>query len=115
MFRTLPVLALVPLFILWFGIESAEGGLVALATVFPVYLDTYAGIRSIDNKLVEVATHDRSPAPEPADLAPVILPGALPSALVGLRYSLGLAWLVLVISGADQRHRRHRLPDDQRA
>src|SRR4051812_17635131 len=57
MLRTLPVLALVPLFILWFGIgETPKVALVALGTLFPVYLNTYAGIRSIDNKLIEAAS-----------------------------------------------------------
>jgi sulfonate transport system permease protein len=97
MLRTLPVLALVPLFILWFGIgETPKIALVALGTFFPIYLNTYAGIRSIDARLVEAAT---SLGLHRAGLIThVILPGALPSALVGLRYSLGVAWLVLVIS-----------------
>jgi sulfonate transport system permease protein len=97
MLRTLPVLALVPLFILWFGIgETPKVALVALGTVFPIYLNTYAGIRSIDKKLVEAAS--TIGLGRVGLIAHVILPGALPSALVGLRYSLGVAWLVLVIS-----------------
>jgi sulfonate transport system permease protein len=97
MLRTLPVLALVPLFILWFGIgEAPKLALVALGTFFPVYLNTHAGIRSIDNKLVEAASS--LGLGRAGLIVHVILPGALPSALVGLRYSLGVAWLVLVIS-----------------
>jgi sulfonate transport system permease protein len=97
MVRTLPVLALVPLFILWFGIgETPKVLLVALGTLFPVYLNTYAGIRSIDNKLIEAAS--TIGLNRWGLIAHVILPGALPSALVGLRYSLGVAWLVLVVS-----------------
>jgi sulfonate transport system permease protein len=93
----LPVLALVPLFILWFGIgETPKIALVALGTLFPVYLNTYAGIRGIDNKLIEAAAS--IPLGRAALIWHVILPGALPSALVGLRYSLGVAWLILVIS-----------------
>lgn len=97
MLRTLPILALVPLFILWFGIgETPKVALVALGTMFPIYLNTYAGIRGIDNKLVEAAT---TLSLSRAELIfHVVLPGALPSALVGLRYSLGIAWLILVIS-----------------
>ena len=97
MLRTLPVLALVPLFILWFGIgETPKVALVALGTLFPVYLNTYAGIRGIDNKLIEAAgTLSLGRA---GLIWHVILPAALPSALVGMRYSLGVAWLVLVIS-----------------
>jgi sulfonate transport system permease protein len=97
MLRTLPVLALVPLFILWFGIgETPKVLLVALGTLFPVYLNTYAGIRSIDVKLIEAAS--TMGLNRLGLIAHVILPGALPSALVGLRYSLGIAWLVLVVS-----------------
>jgi sulfonate transport system permease protein len=97
MLRTLPVLALVPLFILWFGIgETPKVALVALGTLFPVYLNTYAGIRGIDNKLVEAATSIG--LKRWGLIWHVVLPGALPSALVGLRYSLGVAWLILVIS-----------------
>jgi sulfonate transport system permease protein len=97
MLRTLPVLALVPLFILWFGIgETPKVALVALGTLFPVYLNTYAGIRSIDNKLVEAAA--TMGLGRFGLIRHVILPGALPQALVGLRYSLGVAWLILVVS-----------------
>jgi sulfonate transport system permease protein len=97
MLRTLPILALVPLFILWFGIgETPKIALVALGTLFPIYLNTYAAIRGIDNKLFEAA---RVLDLNRAQLIwHVILPGALPGALVGLRYSMGIAWLILVIS-----------------
>lgn len=97
MLRTLPILALVPLFILWFGIgETPKIALVALGTLFPIYLNTYAGIRGIDTRLVEAATTLDLSRTEL--IFHVILPGALPGALVGLRYSLGIAWLILVIS-----------------
>jgi sulfonate transport system permease protein len=97
MLRTLPFLALVPLFILWFGIgETPKIALVALGTTFPIYLNLFAGIRGVDPKLVEagrVFGLDRRGL-----VRHVILPGALPSALVGLRYSLGVAWLSLVVA-----------------
>jgi sulfonate transport system permease protein len=97
MLRTLPILALVPLFILWFGIgETPKVLLVALGTLFPIYLNTYAGIRGIDNKLVEAAS--TLELQRRGLIWHVILPGALPGALVGLRYSMGIAWLILVIS-----------------
>jgi sulfonate transport system permease protein len=91
------VLALVPLFILWFGIgEEPKILLVALGTVFPIYLNTFAGIRGVDVRLVEAGrTLGLS---RWGVIRHVILPGALPSLLVGLRYSLGIAWLVLVVS-----------------
>ena len=97
MLRTLPFLALVPLFILWFGIgETPKIALVALGTTFPIYLNLFSGIRGVDPKLVEagrVFGLDRRGL-----VRHVILPGALPSALVGLRYSLGVAWLSLVVA-----------------
>lgn len=97
MLRTLPFLALVPLFILWFGIgETPKIALVALGSAFPVYLTLFAGIRGVDPKLAEagrVFGLDRKGL-----VRHVILPGALPSGLVGLRYALGSAWLSLVIA-----------------
>ena len=97
MLRTLPFLALVPLFILWFGIgEFPKVALVALGASFPVYLNLFAGIRGVDPKLVEagrVFGLDRR-----GMIRHVILPGALPSGLVGLRYALGTAWLSLVVA-----------------
>jgi sulfonate transport system permease protein len=95
MLRTLPVLALVPFFIIWFGIgEVPKVALVTVAAVFPIYLTLYSGIRGVDVKLVELARVIGLPR---ADLIlHVILPGALPTALVGLRYSLGISWLILV-------------------
>lgn len=96
MLRTLPHLALVPLFILWFGIgETPKIALVALGGVFPIYLNLYAGIRGVDPKLVEAArTLGLSRL---ALIRHVILPGALPSFLVGLRYAVGVGWLSLVV------------------
>ena len=97
MLRTLPFLALVPLFILWFGIgEAPKIALVALGAVFPIYLTLFAGIRGVDAKLVEAG---RTLGLTRAELVRhVVLPGALPSALVGLRYALGTAWLSLVVA-----------------
>ncbi|MCX6020987.1 MAG: ABC transporter permease subunit, partial [Chloroflexi bacterium] len=96
MARTIPHLALIPLVILRFGIgEQAKYFLVALGTFFPVYLNTVHGIRSVDPKLVEMA---RSYGLRRfALIRSVVFPGALPGILVGLRYSLGIAWLSLVV------------------
>ncbi|MFC4639501.1 ABC transporter permease subunit [Deinococcus hohokamensis] len=97
MLRTIPNLALIPLVILWFGIgESAKVFLIALATFFPVYLNTLHGVRSIDPRLLEMAgVYGLSPA---ETFRRVTLPGALPGVLVGLRYALGISWLALVVS-----------------
>ena len=95
MLRTVPNVALIPLLIIWFGIgEQPKVALIALATAFPLYLNVYAGIRNVDQTLVEAGrTLGLSRA---ALIRHVILPGALPSALVGLRYALGVSWLALV-------------------
>ena len=97
MVRNVPPLALIPLVILWFGIdESAKLFLVAIGVFFPIYLNTYAGIKSVDAGLVEMA---RSYGLRGWPLyREVILPGALPSILVGLRFSLGLMWVLLIVA-----------------
>lgn len=97
MLRTMPFLALVPLFILWFGIgETPKIALVALGATFPIYLTLFSGIRGIDKKLVEVA--GCFGMSQWSLICHVVLPGALPSFLVGLRYALGISWLSLVVA-----------------
>jgi len=96
MVRTLPFVGLVPLFILWFGIgEVTKVTLIAFATTFPMYLTLYSGIRSIDAKLIEAGR--LFGLSQLGLIWHVILPGALPSFLLGLRYALGISWLSLVI------------------
>lgn len=97
MVRNIPALALIPLVILWFGIdESAKLFLVALGVFFPIYLNTFHGIRSVDKGLIEMA---RSYGVGGWQLyRQVILPGALPSILVGVRFSLGLMWVLLIVA-----------------
>lgn len=97
MVRNIPALALIPLVILWFGIdETAKLFLVAIGVFFPVYLNTFHGIRSVDKGLVEMArSYGLSGWPLYRD---VILPGALPSILVGVRFSLGLVWVLLIVA-----------------
>ncbi|ONG08658.1 taurine ABC transporter permease [Escherichia coli] len=91
------VMALIPLVILWFGIdESAKIFLVALGTLFPIYINTWHGIRNIDRGLVEMArSYGLSGIPL---FIHVILPGALPSIMVGVRFALGLMWLTLIVA-----------------
>lgn len=97
MVRNIPALALIPLVILWFGIdETAKLFLVSVGVFFPVYLNTFHGIRSVDKGLVEMA---KSYGLSGWELyRDVILPGALPSILVGVRFSLGLVWVLLIVS-----------------
>ncbi|MEW6459967.1 aliphatic sulfonate ABC transporter permease SsuC [Ectopseudomonas khazarica] len=97
MIRNVPHLALIPLVILWFGIdEAAKIFLVALGTLFPIYLNTYHGIRNVDPALVEMArSYGLSGF---ALFRQVILPGALPAILVGVRFALGFMWLTLIVA-----------------
>jgi ABC-type nitrate/sulfonate/bicarbonate transport system permease component len=97
MFRTIPHLALTPLVIIWFGIgEQAKIFLIFCGVMFPIYLNTFHGIRSVDRQLIDMARvyglgkwglwrH-------------IILPGALPSILVGVRFSLGVMWMTLIVA-----------------
>ncbi|MEE6262362.1 ABC transporter permease [Plantactinospora sonchi] len=96
MARMLPHLGLVPLLIIWVGIgESLKVTLVALGAFFPIYFNTYAGIRDIDERLVEAAR--TCGLGQLARIRHVVLPGALPSLFLGLRLALGAAWLSLVV------------------
>jgi sulfonate transport system permease protein len=97
MIRNVPILALIPLAILWFGIgESAKLFLISLGVFFPVYFNSYHGIRHVDAGLVEMARAYRLTGFQL--FRRVIFPGALPSILVGLRYALGIMWLVLIVA-----------------
>ncbi|OES43461.1 ABC transporter permease [Domibacillus iocasae] len=97
MLRTVPHLAVTPLFILWFGFdELSKVLLIALGAFFPIYINTFLGIRGVDAKLFDVARvlefswrHQ---------ITRLILPAALPSILLGVRLSLGIAWLGLVVA-----------------
>jgi len=97
MVRNIPHLAMIPLVIAWFGIEEeAKIFLVALGVAFPIYLNTLHGIRSIDPGLVEMG---RVYGLRGLELyRKVILPGALPSILVGVRFALGIMWLTLIVA-----------------
>jgi sulfonate transport system permease protein len=97
MIRNIPHLALIPLVILWFGIEEeSKLFLVALGVFFPIYANTLHGVRSVDPQLIEMA---KSYGMSRLDLfRRVILPGAAPSIFVGLRYALGIMWLTLIVA-----------------
>ncbi|MBH0781452.1 ABC transporter permease [Nocardia bovistercoris] len=97
MIRTIPLFGLIPLFIIWFGIgEEPKIYLIALGVFFPLYLNTYAGIRQLDPKLLELGRTLGLGLAERLRL--LIVPGALPQILVGVRQSLGIAWLSLVVA-----------------
>lgn len=97
MFRTVPFLALSPLFIVWFGIDQKPKLiLIAVATAFPLYLNVRGGVRQVDRKTIEAARtyglHGLRLVRE------IIAPGALPGLLVGIRVSLGTSLLALIFA-----------------
>lgn len=97
MVRNVPHLALIPLVILWFGIdETAKIFLVALGVFFPIYINTLHGIRTVDPQLIEMG---RIYGMSDRELfTRVIFPGALPSIFVGIRFALGIMWLTLIVA-----------------
>ncbi len=97
MLRMIPSLALAPLFVLWFGIgEESKVLLIAKGAFFPLYINTFLGMRSVDRKLFEVTkvlgfSHFKK-------VVRLMLPASLPHILLGVRLSLGVAWLGLVVA-----------------
>ena len=89
----MPILGLVPLVIIWFGVgETPKVFLIALGCTFPVYINTYAAIRGVDVKLVEAG--QTFGLNRRGLVRRVILPGALPGFLVGLRFALVGSWII---------------------
>jgi ABC-type nitrate/sulfonate/bicarbonate transport system permease component len=85
------------LVIIWFGIgEQAKIFLIVCGVTFPIYLNTFHGIRSVDPLLISMAKVYGLGRWEL--WRKVILPGALPSILVGVRFSLGVMWMTLIVA-----------------
>jgi len=94
--RSIPLLGLIPLFIVWFGIgELPKVLFVVLSALFPMYINTFAGIRGVDSKLGEVGHVLGLRRREM--LRHIVLPGALPQALTGLQLSVVFSMLALVV------------------
>lgn len=94
--RAVPTLALIPLLILWFGIgEGMKVTVITLSVIIPIYIHTHNGLRGIDNRYVELAETLRMGHGE--FIRQVVLPGALPGFLLGLRFAVTSAWLSLVV------------------
>ena len=94
--RAIPSLALMPLLILWLGIgESMKITTITLGVFVPIYLHTHNGLRSIDSRYVELAQTVGLSRSE--FIRRVVLPGALPGFLLGLRFAVTAAWLSLVV------------------
>ena len=97
MIRAVPFLAVLPLVIVWLGVgETQKIFLVALGVTFPIYINTVLGIRQVDPKLLELG-HVQGLSSIQL-IRRIILPGALPSILTGVRYALATAWLALVVA-----------------
>ncbi|GMK40968.1 putative aliphatic sulfonates transport permease protein SsuC [Paenibacillus sp. CCS19] len=97
MLRTIPLLAITPLFIMWFGFgELSKVLLISLGAFFPMYVNTFLGVRNVDAKLFDVGRvlefnwWKRT--------SRLVLPAALPNILLGTRLSLSIAWLCLVVA-----------------
>ncbi|MDF0518637.1 ABC transporter permease subunit [Bradyrhizobium yuanmingense] len=97
MIRAIPFLAALPLVIVWLGVgETQKIFLVALGVTFPIYINTVLGIRQVDPKLLELGRVQGLSSLQL--IRRIILPGALPSILTGVRYALATAWLALVVA-----------------
>jgi sulfonate transport system permease protein len=94
--RAIPTLALIPLIVIWFGIgETMKVTVISLAVFVPIYLNTHAALRGIETRHVELAeTVGLSRA---AFVRDVVLPGAFPGFMLGLRFAVMGAWLALVV------------------
>ncbi|WP_434500074.1 ABC transporter permease [Peribacillus frigoritolerans] len=104
MLRTVPLLAITPLFIMWFGFgELSKVLLIALGAFFPLYLQTFLGLRNVDKKLYDVALILEFSRRE--QITKLMIPAALPNILLGIRLALSAAWMCLVVAellGADR-------------
>lgn len=97
MLRTIPTLALMPLMLIWLGVDEAlKVGLIAAGVLFPIYINVSKGIRSVDPGLRELA--EVNGVGRKRLIKEIVLPGAWPHFLLGLRFSLGIAWMVLVFA-----------------
>lgn len=104
MLRTVPLLAITPLFILWFGFgELSKILLISMGAFFPLYVNSFLGVRNVDSKLFDVARVLEFSRLH--QITKVVLPAAMPNILLGMRLSLSTSWLCLVVAelmGADQ-------------
>ena len=94
--RGIPILAIIPFMILWFGIgEPMKVAVIAVAAFFPIYIQTHSALRAIDLRYVELA--ETLGLSRWQFLRQIVVPGALPGFLLGLRFGATAAWLALVV------------------
>ena len=90
MIRTIPLLAITPLFILWFGFgETSKVLMIAVGAFFPLYVNTFLGVRNVDSKLFDVARVLEFGRFK--QMTRLVLPAAMPNVLLGLRLSISVA------------------------
>ncbi|TVY04286.1 ABC transporter permease [Cohnella terricola] len=95
--RLVPHLAIAPLITLWFGFgEASKIVIIAFGALFPLYINTYIGIRNVDNQLFEVA--DILQYNKWRRVTHLMLPSALPNIFMGLRTSIAVSWISLVVA-----------------
>ena len=110
--RSIPSIAWVPLFILWFGIfEASKIILIAVGVFFPVYLGVMGAVLSVDRKIVEVGRAFRLSGF--AMVRRILLPAVMPAYVISLRSGLGLGWMFVVAAGISRRLGRARLSADR--
>lgn len=94
--RGIPILAIIPFMVLWFGIgEPMKVAVIAVAAFFPIYIQTHSALRAIDLRHVELA--ETLGLTRWQFLRRIVIPGALPGFLLGLRFGATAAWLALVV------------------
>ena len=95
--RHIPGIAWLPLIVLWIGIGApAKILVIAKSVFFPVFLNTLQGIRSIDRGYMELG--DVLKLTRAQQIRKIVIPGAMPSILVGVRYGASLAWALVVVA-----------------
>lgn len=95
--RVIPFIAVVPLFLVWFGIgEEMKIILISLACTFPVYINTYSAVKLVDRKLIEVG--ETFAMSRLQIILQIIIPMAFPTILIGIRYAMSTSLLALIVA-----------------
>ena len=94
---SVPAVALVPVLVLWFGFEmTAKIAVVFLFTFFPIVINTYQGVKNVDERLIEVGRAFRC---SERDLwIHIVLPAAVPFVVAGLRLAIGRGLIAMVLA-----------------
>lgn len=92
-----PLIALVPLFMIWFGLGfMVKMVIIFLLTFFPVCINTWTGVRAVPKTLIEVGT--AFCASQSSIMRQIVLPAVLPYIMAGLRLGIGKAVIAMVIA-----------------